>query len=78
MKQFPTTFPPGSDHGNNTKALPAVWSDRADFDKAAANFITAATKLSQLAKAGDTDGFGDQIGAVGDACKSCHNKFRAK
>jgi cytochrome c556 len=78
MKQFPTTFPPGSDHGNNTKALPAVWSDRADFDKAAANFITAATKLSQLAKAGDTDEFGDQIGAVGDACKSCHNKFRAK
>jgi cytochrome c556 len=78
MKQFPTTFPPGSDHGNNTKALPAVWSDRAGFDQAADNFIAAATKLAQLAKAEDTDGFGAQIGQVGNACKGCHDKFRAK
>ncbi len=78
MKQFPTTFPPGSDHGNNTKALPAIWSDRAGFDQAAANLVAAAEKLSQLAKADDTAGFTAQVKTVADACTACHNKFRAK
>jgi len=78
MKQFPTTFPPGSDHGNNTKALPAIWSDRPGFDQAASNFVAAATKLAQLAKADDTAGFTAQVKAVADACTACHNKFRAK
>ncbi|MEO8714342.1 MAG: cytochrome c, partial [Acetobacteraceae bacterium] len=26
--QFMTMFPPGSDHGHNTRALPAIWTDR--------------------------------------------------
>lgn len=77
MKQFPTTFPPGSDKGP-TKALPTVWTDEAGFHQAAANFVEAAEKLSQLAKAGDTAGFTSQVTAVGDACKACHDKFRAK
>ena len=33
--QFPTLFPPGSEKGHDTKALPAIWSDRAGFEKAA-------------------------------------------
>jgi cytochrome c556 len=57
MTQFPTTFPPGTDHGNNTKALPAIWSDRPAFDQAAANLVAAVQKLEQLAKADDTAGF---------------------
>jgi cytochrome c556 len=78
MKQFPSTFPPGSDHGNNTKALPAIWSNRAGFDQAADNFVSAADKLAQLAKADDTAGFTAQVQTVGQACKACHDKFRAK
>src|SRR5437868_6396340 len=31
MRQFPALFPPGSDKGHDTKALPAIWSDRAGF-----------------------------------------------
>src|SRR5579863_7727098 len=27
MRSFPTMFPKGTEEGNNTKALPAVWSD---------------------------------------------------
>lgn len=77
MKQFPTTFPTGSDKGR-TKALPTVWTDQAGFQQAAANFVEAAAKLSQLAKAGDTEGFDAQVRMVGDACDACHNKFRAK
>ncbi|HEX5327795.1 MAG TPA: cytochrome c [Acetobacteraceae bacterium] len=78
MTQFPTTFPPGSDHGNKTRALPAIWSDRPGFEKAAANLVAAADKLAQLAKADDTAGFTAQVKTVGDACTACHNKFRAK
>ena len=78
MRQFPTTFPPGSDHGNNTKARPEIWSNRAGFDQAAANFIAAADKLTQLAKANDTPGFDAQVKTVASACKACHDKFRAK
>ncbi len=77
MKQFPTTFPPGSDKGS-TKALPTVWTDQAGFNQAAANLVQAADKLSQLAKAGDTAGFEAQVKTVGDACGACHDKFRAK
>ena len=35
ITQFPTQFPKGSEQGHNTKALPAVWSDNAGFQKAA-------------------------------------------
>jgi cytochrome c556 len=78
MKQFPSTFPPGTEQGNNTKALPTVWSDRAGFERAAATLVEAADKLSQLAKAEDTAGFTAQVKTVGEACTGCHGKFRAK
>jgi cytochrome c556 len=78
MRVFPSMFPKGTETGGNTKALPAVWSDRAGFEKAAANFIDAATKLSDLAKAGDTEAFAAQVKVVGEACGACHKDYRAK
>src|SRR5487761_2715394 len=50
IRVFPSLFPPGSDKGK-TKALPAIWSDRSGFEKAAANLATAADKLAVLVKA---------------------------
>jgi len=78
MKQFPTQFPPGSDTGHDTKALPAVWSDSAGFQKAADNFVETANKLAELAKAGDADGVAAQVKVVGDACGTCHKTYRAR
>ncbi|HSU05408.1 MAG TPA: cytochrome c [Acetobacteraceae bacterium] len=78
MKQWSTLFPPGSDLGHPTRALPTVWSDRAEFDTTAATMVEATEKLSQLAKAEDTAGFTAQLKTVGDTCTACHNKFRAK
>ena len=37
MKQFPTTFPAGSDKGS-TKALPTVWTDQAGFQPSGGEF----------------------------------------
>jgi cytochrome c556 len=78
MKQFPTTFPAGSDKGRPTRALPTVWSDPEGFHKAAADFVTAAEKLSQLAKAGDAEGVEAQVKVVGDACSACHRTYRQR
>jgi cytochrome c556 len=78
IKQFPTLFPAGTEQGNNTKALPAVWSDTAGFQKAADDLAAASTKLAELAKAGDADGMTAQIKVVGDACAACHKTYRAR
>ncbi len=77
-RQFPSLFPPGSDKGHDTKALPAIWSDFAGFQKAAAEEAEAATKLAELAKAGDVDGVTAQVKVLGDACGTCHRTYRAR
>lgn len=78
MRVYPTLFPTGTDTGGNTRALPAIWSDRAGFEKADADFIAAAQKLADLAKDGDTEAFAAQVKAVGEACEVCHKDYRAK
>ena len=78
MQQFVTLFPPGSDKGDNTKALPAIWTDRAGFQKASDHFILEANKLAALAKAGDTEAFAAQTKVVGRACGACHHDYRAQ
>jgi cytochrome c556 len=78
ITQFPTQFPKGSEEGHNTKALPAVWSDTAGFQKAALNLADASTKLAELAKAGDADAVAAQVKVVGDDCAACHKTFRAR
>src|SRR6516164_10897343 len=78
MRQFPSLFPKGSEVGHNTRALPAIWSNPDGFQKAAADLVEAATKLADLAKAGDTDAVATQVKVVGDACAACHRTFRAR
>jgi cytochrome c556 len=77
MKQFPTTFPAGSDQPP-TKALPAVWSNRTEFEQRAADLVERADKLSAIAKTGDQQAFAAQVKVVADACAACHKQFRAK
>jgi cytochrome c556 len=78
ITQFPTQFPKGTEQGHNTKALPAIWSDSAGFQKAAVNLANASTKLAELAKAGDADAVAAQVKVVGDACGACHKDYRAR
>jgi len=72
---IPGMFPPGSD-GGATHALPTIWSDRAGFEKAAATYEAEATKLGDLARAGDSAGVATQWTIVKDACSACHDKYR--
>jgi len=69
-------FPPGSDRGE-TRALPAIWSDRAGFDRVADAFVPAATALLAAAESGDSARLAAQLQATGQSCGACHRPYRA-
>lgn len=77
-RKIPLMFPPGSDTGHDTKALPEVWTDREHFDRDASDYTAAAETLAKLAEADDKAGFGRQFQATGKACAACHKAFRAR
>ncbi|HEY1410646.1 MAG TPA: cytochrome c, partial [Rhodopila sp.] len=64
--------------GHNTKALPAIWSDPAGFQKVALAASDAATKLATDAKAGDADAVAADTKLLGEQCGACHKSYRAK
>ncbi|MBX9797051.1 cytochrome c [Sphingomonas sp.] len=74
-RAMPGLFPAGATTPKS-EALPSVWSDRAGFETAAGDLAREAMKLSDLAKAGDTPGFGAQLQVVGGTCGACHKKFK--
>ena len=63
-----------------TRALPAVWTNRAEFDALVKDLVAHTKNLSEVtensASAGDE--FKAAVAQVGNDCKSCHDKFRAK
>jgi cytochrome c556 len=73
-----TMFPAGTEKVNDTKALPAVWSDKADFAAKGKALQEAAEKLVTLADADDKAGFAAQFGEVGKTCGACHRQYKAK
>jgi cytochrome c556 len=54
-----------------------IWRDRGGFEAAAANYAAQADKLSDLAKANDTEGFKAQLDVLAQACDACHGRFKA-
>jgi cytochrome c556 len=68
-------FPDGS-AGPDSRATPAVWTNKADFQARAKAFGDASARLAQLAKAGDTTGFAAQAKVVAGGCGGCHSLYR--
>jgi cytochrome c556 len=77
-KDIPMVFPAGTEKGHNTKALPKIWSDSAGFQKAALKLSEESGKLVVAAKANDADAVAAATKSIGDACKACHDTFRAR
>jgi cytochrome c556 len=78
-KSLPGMFPTGTGKGEtpaDTQALPTVWRDRAGFDRAAANYVAATTRLAALAASNDTAGFTKQLDEVNQACSACHATYK--
>lgn len=62
----------------DSRALPAIWANKADFEAKAHAFGEASARLAQLAKAGDSAGFAAQSKVVAGGCNSCHSLYRAE
>ena len=79
-KALPHMFPAGTGQGQTsvtTQALPLIWLDRPNFDRAADDYATATAQLAALAAANDTPGFTKQLDEVNQACGLCHARFKA-
>ena len=77
-KKVPSMFPPGTETGGETHALPAIWANKPDFDTKAAALQAAAEKLSTVAATGDKAAFEAQWKVTGGACGACHREYRAR
>lgn len=70
-------FPPGSDQGAETRALPSIWTDRAGFEGRADAFVAQAQALLAAAEGGDARALAAALEATGGACGACHRPYRA-
>ena len=68
-------FIDGTDKGN-TRAKPEIWTERAKFDAAAQKMQDEVSKLVAAAKTGNQDQVRAAAGAVGGACKACHDAYQ--
>ena len=72
---FPPRFPAGSGSGD-TRALPAIWTDRAGFEAANTNMVTQLRALQAAANSGDQAAFGAAFQQTGATCGACHRPYR--
>ncbi|WP_198377835.1 c-type cytochrome [Neoroseomonas rubea] len=72
---MPALFPAGSGTGD-TRALAAIWSDRAGFEQANANMVTQLGALRTAAAAGDVAATTAAFGQAGATCGACHRPYR--
>lgn len=72
-----TLFPEGTDDMSidGTRALSAIWENPDDF-AAKWHLLGAAAEQMQSAAAMGVDAMGPAMGALGGACKSCHETYR--
>ncbi len=61
-----------------TKAKPAIWEHRADFDQKMDRLGEEARKLPAVARGADMDAFKKQVTEASHACKSCHDDYKSK
>ena len=69
-------FGEGTD--KDTRAKPEIWKNRADFDAKMDKMVTEAGKLPAIARSGDAAALKKQVNDVDEACKACHDEYRAK
>jgi cytochrome c556 len=64
--------------GEKSRALPAVFDDKAKFDDNASRLENEVSRLAAVSRSGDEAAVKAQILAVGKVCGGCHESFRAK
>ena len=69
-------FPEESDAGENTRAAPKLWENRADFDAKLAEFQQDAQAAVQEEPPQDLEAFRAAFSSVTENCKGCHDDYR--
>jgi cytochrome c556 len=64
--------------GEKSRALPAIWQQKAKFDELAQRLQSETAKLGEVARKKDEAGVKQQYAAVGKVCGACHEGFREK
>jgi cytochrome c556 len=57
-------------------ALPAIWDDSKAFQERLDAFRTAAVDFDAAVTSGAMEKIGPALGALGKACKACHDDFK--
>jgi cytochrome c556 len=74
---IPALFPKDSDFGE-TKAKDGVWSNRAEFEKAANDAKAKVAAFAKAVQGGNQQAIVASYKEMGEGCKSCHKDFRKK
>lgn len=77
IEAFPDQFPPGTEQGHETEALPAVWEKPEEF-RAAAGKLQSETQALLAAIPADQAAVGAAMRRLGATCSDCHETFRVK
>jgi len=73
-------YGPGTDRdvgAAKTRAKPELFTDQEGVGKVAREFVAATDRMAEAAAGGDQAAIKQAFGALGQACKSCHEKYRA-
>jgi cytochrome c556 len=68
-------FPAGS-NVDDSEALPVIWEQPEEFQKAIANAEKATVAFREAVAGGDKAAIGAAFREVGAACRGCHDRFR--
>jgi len=78
---FGARFPAGTQQGApgiETRALPAIWTDRAGWDRVEAALAPRLVVLREAAASGNVAAFQAATQQAGAACGDCHRPYRAR
>ena len=73
----PDTFPPGSEAGAPTEAKPEIWRNQEEFGRMMRDLQDKTRALATAARSGDQNAAKAALGAAGQTCKACHDKYKA-
>ncbi len=74
-------FGPGTDKAIGdveTRVKPELFTESENVAKLAGEYISAANNLAKVAASGDAAAVKTAFGKMGEACKACHDKYRAE
>ena len=71
------SYAPESRNVTESKLKPEMWSNRADFDEKLNTLVARSDALAKTAAGGDAAASKAAFFELAQACKACHDKYRA-